>query len=319
MKEIKQEGNYSFLFTRYAEPVARVSAGETVVIYTEDAMSGLVRAYEDIPNLVRRVGGNPQVGPIYVEGAEPGDTLAVTIHEIEFPRNQAVSRIHPQFGALEASGVTAMLHDPLPMKFFIYEKDEEERWTCLHNKGLSFTAEPFAGCIATAPPMEAIASIHPFNQGGNIDIPDVKPGNTVYLPVKVEGAYFFIGDCHVRQGEGEITGTALEAAAKVTLSFELVKRSAGMRTAWPRIESEKQYMAVGAAGDLLDSCRIALCELISWLEEMGWDKWDAYHMLSQAAELNVGCIASASTMSMVAKVDKSVVNRYLAYNPPTKK
>lgn len=315
MREIRQEGNYSFLFTRYAEPVAHVAPGETVAIYTEDAMSGLVRTYEDIPNLVRRVGGNPEVGPVYVEGAEPGDTLAVKLYSIEFPRERAVSRIHPQFGALEASGVTSMLHDPLEMKFFIYEKEKDsERYTCLHNKGLSFTPAPFAGCIATAPPMEAIAAIHPFNQGGNIDIPDVKPGNTVYLPVKVPGAYFFIGDCHVRQGEGEITGTALEAAAKVTLSFEVIKADKGMRTAWPRIESETQYMAVGAAGDLLDSCRIALVELISWLEELGWDKWDAYHMLSQAAELNVGCIASASTMSMVAKVDKEVVERYLKYN-----
>lgn len=133
-----------------------------------------------------------------------------------------------------------------------------------------------------------------------MDVPDVKAGNTLYLPVAVEGAYFFTGDCHARQGDGELCGSAIEITGKVTLSFEIIK---DMKTRWPRIESETHYMAVGSARPMEDAARIAWCELISWMEEMGWDKMHAYQMLTQVGEMTVGNMVDPN-YSMVAKVEK---------------
>ena len=313
MKTIKQEKQYSYLYSANKPPVAEVESGETIIVETEDAFSGWVRSYTDVPKLENLKASNPLVGPIYVKNAEPDDILSISVINMSFPRGLAESRIRPRFGALSATQVTALLNEPTETRFYIYKKDlESQRWNCIHNNALSFEEKPFIGCIGTAPDGEVFASKHVFQQGGNMDIPDVKPGNKIFLPVRVTGAFLYIGDCHVRQGEGEITGTALEAAATVTLTVDLIKKEqTNMRLSWPRIESDSQIMAVGVAGELLNSCRIALRELITWLEELGWDRWDAYHVLSQAAELNAGCIASGANMTMVAKLDKSIISSYL--------
>jgi acetamidase/formamidase len=127
----------------------------------------------------------------------------------------------------------------------------------------------------------------------------------VYLPVWNEGALFYTGDCHARQGQGELCGVALEITAEVTVSFEVIK-SGGIE--WPRIESEDRLMTVGSARPMEDAARIAYAELIAWLEEdHGFSRLDAYQFLTQAGGLYVGNMVD-TTYSLVASVDK----RYLA-------
>jgi len=156
------------------------------------------------------------------------------------------------------------------------------------------------GTMATAPRLEAVSALVPFDQGGNMDVPDVKAGNIIYLPVAVEGAYFFTGDCHARQGDGELCGTAVEVSAKITLSLDINRK---MKPAWPRIESPTHYMAVGCARPLEDAARIAWCELIAWMAELGWDKMHAYQMLTQVGEMTLGNMVDPN-YSMVAKIEK---------------
>lgn len=301
MQEIRQKGSYSYAFSRYVEPIAHIKPGETVALYTEDAFESKITRESDLPSAILGPYLNPQTGPIFIEGAEPGDTLAVRILDIEPTRDWAVSAFIPYFGGLTSTKFTRTLQEPLPERIWIYKlRDGMLR----HNDRLNFPWRPFLGTMATAPDLEAISALTPFDQGGNMDVPDTKPGNILYLPVRVPGAYFFTGDCHAGQGEGELCGVALEITAKVTLKFDLIK---GKRLNWPRIESPDAYMAVGSARPMEDAARIAYGELITWMMEMGWDQWEAYQALTQIGKLYVGNMVD-TTYSLVAKIGKQYVN-----------
>lgn len=297
MREIKQPDKHSYVFSRYLEPIDTVKPGEEVVIYTEDAFENRITKETDVPSKILGDYLNPQTGPIYVEGAEPGDTLVAHIIDITPSRDWAVSILKPNFGGLTATNITRMLHDPLPEKVWIYKLSEG---MLVNNNRLSFPWRPFLGTIGTAPELEAISALTPYDHGGNMDVPDVKPGNSVYLPVRVPGAYFFTGDCHAGQGDGELCGVALEISAKTTIKFELIK---GKAIKWPRIESSTEFMAVGSARPMEDAARIAYTELIDWLVELGWDELEAYQALTQIGKLTVGNMVD-TYYSLVAKIEK---------------
>lgn len=297
MREIRQPGFYSYVFSPYLEPIARVAPGETVAIYTKDAFEDRITKADDVPSHILGSYLNPQTGPIYVEGAEPGDTLAVHLIEIEPTRDWAVSVFVPYFGGLTSTRLTRTLQDPLPEKVWLYQITDG--WL-EHNARLRFPWRPFMGTIGTAPELEALSALTPFDHGGNMDVPDTKPGNIVYLPVRAPGGLFFTGDCHAGQGQGELCGVALEIAAKVTLRFELIKQQS---IAWPRIESPAEYMVVGSARPMEDAARIAYTELVEWLVAMGWDRWEAYEALTQIGDCYVGNMVD-TYYSLVAKIRK---------------
>ena len=305
MRVIRQKGEYSHVFSRYIEPIAKVEPGEEVLLHTQDAFMGLIQSENDNLEEMRRKrrGPNPQTGPLYIEGARTGDTLKVHILNIEPDRDFAVSAVHKFFGGLTPNKYTRMINVASSDKIYIYRFDEEGMLR--HDDFLRFPWKPFMGTIATAPDLEALSTLTPFENGGNMDSPDVKPGNIVYLPVSVDGAYFFTGDCHAIQGEGELCGTALEIPAKVTLKFEIIKSK---KITWPRIESPDEYMVVGSARPMEDAARIAYAELIEWMMEFGWDRLDAYQALTQVGKLY--CANMVDTYySMVAKVNKSFAER----------
>ena len=310
MNIIRQKGDFSYSFSRYREPIATVRPGEVVVVETTDAYAGQLNAEDQRPEEVLKECSkhkwlNPQTGPIYVEGAEPGDTLVVHIHDIDLYRGWAVSALFQNCGALNATSQTRMLHDPIPEKVWIYRPDGD-RYTSKNH--LSFPIDPFLGTMATAPEMEAFSSLSPFNQGGNMDVKDVKPGNKVYLPVAVEGAYFYTGDCHVNQGDGEICSTALETAARVTLEFELIKNQEMLR--WPRIESPTEYMTVGSMRPLDDAARIACCEMIDWMVSLGWDKLEAYEYLSIGNKMYIANMVN-TVFTVVSAIDKNAARYFV--------
>ena len=293
---------YSYVFSPYAEPIASVRPGETLDIYTEDAFESRVQSTSDLPTKVLDFPKvNPQTGPIYVEGAEKGDTLAVEILEIEPTRDFVVSAFIPYFGGLTSTDRTALLNDPLPERVFIYPLREG---AIELPRGISVPYEPFLGTLATSPEIEAISTLVPGPFGGNMDVADVCPGNVVRLPVSVDGAYLYTGDAHAAQGDGELCGVACEMTARVRLRVRLEK---GKTIAWPRIESETELMAVGSSRPMEGAARIAWMELIRWLAaDYGFEPLEAYQLLTQAGRMRVGNMVDPQ-YSLVAKLEK----RYL--------
>jgi amidase len=303
MVEVRPE-TYSYVFNPYREPIARVEPGDRVVIHTDDAFESRITKKEDIPSRALATAKflNPQTGPIYVEGAEPGDTLAVSIESIEPSRDFAVSVLVPYFGGLTSTNFTRTLQEPLPERVWVWSFVDGGSRLVNEDLGVELDWEPFMGTLAVAPDLEAITALAPGPFGGNMDVPDVRPGNTVYLPVWNEGALFYTGDCHARQGQGELCGVALEITSKVTVVFDVIN---GKEIEWPRIESDERIMVVGSARPMEDAARIAYAELVLWLEEEhGFDRWDAYQLLTQAGGLYVGNMVD-TTYSLVASIDKT--------------
>jgi amidase len=297
IREIRQEGDYHFTMGPYAEPVAKVSDGETIAIYTEDAFGGSITSEDTVPSEALGPYLNPQTGPIFIEGAEPGDTLAAKIEDIEFTRDWAASCLVPFFGGLTSTNLTATLQEPLPERVWKYRIDGD----VARRGDWEIPIKPFVGTIGTSPAIEAINALSPGDHGGNMDVPDTSPGNTVYLPVRVDGALFYTGDCHVAQGQGELCGVALEVSARVTVTFEVIK---SREIHWPRIESGEHIMTVGSARPMEDAARIAYAELVGWLvEDYEFEKFDAYQLLTQAGELYVGNMVD-TLYSLVARCPK---------------
>jgi amidase len=297
-------GDYSYVFNPYREPIARVRPGDRVTIHTDDAFESRITKKEDLPSRALATAKflNPQTGPIYVEGAEPGDTLAIRIETIEPTRDFAVSVLIPYFGGLTSTNMTSTLQEPLPERVWIW--DLVDGGTNLLNEelGVKLPWEPFLGTLAVAPDLEAITALSPGPFGGNMDVPDVRPGNTIYLPVWNPGALVYTGDCHARQGQGELCGVAMEITSRVSVVFEVIKDKA---IEWPRIESDEAIMVVGSARPMEDAARIANTELVLWLEqEYGFDRWDAYQLLTQAGGLYVGNMVD-TTYSLVASISKA--------------
>ena len=305
--EIKPR-DYAYSFSPYLEPVATVRPGDRVVIHTDDALGSRISSESDLPSkALAGVSPNPLTGPIFVEGAEPGDTLAVHIEDIEPARDFAVSCFVPNMGGLTSTSFTRTLQDPIPERTWIWSLKEGPEGRHLENRDVRVRVpwRPFMGSIGVAPALEAIASITPGPHGGNMDCPDVRPGNTLYLPVSTGGALFSAGDCHANQGQGEVCGVALEIPCRLSVVFGIGK---GKRIGWPRIVSDEAIMVVGSAKPMEDAARIAYAELVLWMEEeFGFTRWEAYQLLGQVGGLYVANMVNP-LYSLVASIGK----RYLA-------
>ncbi len=303
-REIRQPGEYQYVMGPFAEPIARVKPGETVVIETIDAFGDKLTSENQKPTSILGPYLNPQTGPIYIEDAEPGDTLVVKIEAIEATRDWAVSCLIPYFGGLTSTRWTAMLQSALEERVWLYKRTVSggfawrDRW--------EIPWAPFFGTIGTAPHIEAISTLAPGAHGGNMDVPDVTVGNSIHLPVHHPGALFFTGDAHAAQGQGELCGVALEISARGTFTFDLIK---GQTINWPRIESPTEIMVVGSARPMEDAARIAYTELVGWMaHDYGFDPLDAYQLLSQAGGLYVGNMVDTN-YSLVAKCPKRYLTR----------
>ena len=258
-------GKYSFFFGK-SEPVLRVKPGTVIELYTEDCFGGAVTGPDTLPSKVCVFPFlNPVSGPIYVEGAEPGDTVAVHFIEIEPARDWAVSSTFPHFGALTTTHTTAMLHDPLEERVWVYEVDKVARTVKYQaTKGeysVAMPLDPMHGTVGVAPGgFEARATITPDAHGGNMDTPEIRKGSTVYFGVNHEGALLALGDGHCRQGQGEVIGTAVEAAMNTVIAVDVIK---GNFTPWPRIENDHSIMSTGSTRPLEDAYRISQHDLVN--------------------------------------------------------
>ena len=290
-----------------AAPVRRVQPGTVLELWTEDCFAGKVRSVNDLVSVVCDFPFlNPQTGPFFVEGAEPGDTLAVHFVSIEPSRDWAASTTVPLFGALTSTHLTATLQPPLPELVWMWQLDRTARTARFTALDSAFTVDlpmdPMHGTVGVAPAnLEVRSALVPDAHGGNLDTPEMRAGTTCFLGVNVAGALFSLGDGHARQGEGETCGVAVECAMDTVVVLDLIK---GRPTPWPRIESDTHVMSTGSARPLEDAFRIAQADLVQWVaDDHGLSLMDAYQLVSQAVESPLANVCDTNYTS-VAKIRK---------------
>jgi acetamidase/formamidase len=284
------------------QPVLVVWPGDT--IHTSTIDSGGV----DEHGVTRALFGNPQTGPFFIAGAEPGDTLVVHIRRLALNRDYADSLDAIVGRALGRALVAdaAQLGKPV-------------RWSLDRGKGLArpkaasgalasyaVPVRPMLGGLAVAPAfgLPAISTGDTGSFGGNMDFNEVVEGNTVYLPVQQPGALLYMGDAHALQGDGETTQYALETSMDVTVTVDLIR---GRAIAMPRVESPSQIMVLGQAGSLDDALKAASTGMVQWLQQdYGMNLSEAAQVLGTAVHYTVANLAGRS-VGVAARIDKRLL------------
>ncbi len=285
LTEAKQ-GKYHYTMGPYSDPVLHVEPGDRIVVETRDAFEGAIKTEQDKPTQKCTMPFlNPQNGPIMIKGAEKGDAVAVYIESM-VPRGdnpRGTCAMIPEFGGLTGTYYTATLNDPLPE--IVRKINVDEKWVYWSDR-VTLPYKPHVGTLSCSPEIDSISSLTPDSHGGNMDLPDMGPGSVTYLPVRSAGGRLFIGDAHACQGDGEVCGVAVEYATATTIRVDLIK---GWNIEWPRLENDEVIMCIGSTRPLEDATRIAYRELVRWMEkDYGFNKWDAYMMLSQCGKVRLG-------------------------------
>ncbi len=287
-----------------AEPVARLASGGIIDTNTLDCFGDAIKKPSD--TLAMAKGDNPLTGPFYIEGAAPGDTLAIEFLQLDVNGPQGVGAFAPGFGAINSTDYTPMLTTPLPERIWLYPIHQEDGTATFQAHDSDFSVKipmhPFLGCIGVAPKDgESRSSVVPAEFGGNMDSSEASVGNTLYLPVNVAGALLYMGDGHAAMGDGEIAGTAIEVPLHVRLRVTVLK---GQSIAWPRFESGDELMATGIYRPLDDSLRIAFTQLVAWIHsDYGLSELDAYELLSKVATIHLAEMVDPNYV-VIAKINK---------------
>jgi acetamidase/formamidase len=291
------------------QPVARLHSGDILDTNTLDCFGNALKKPGDTLSMAK--GDNPLTGPFFVEGAEPGDTLAVKILDLQVDGDTGVGAFAPGFGALNETNYTPMLHPPLPERIWFYPIDHAANTATFRALDSDFSVKiplhPFFGCIGVAPAGgEARSSIVPAEFGGNMDSPEASVGNTVYFPVNVPGALLYMGDGHAAMGDGEVAGTAIEVPLRGRVQVSVLK---GRKINWPRFENDDAIMTVGAYRPLDDCVRIAFTELVAWMHaDYGLSELDAYELLSKVAKIHLNEMVDPNYV-VVASIEKKYLPR----------
>jgi len=295
--------NVKYLFAT-AEPVARLHSGDILETNTLDCFGNVLRKPGDTMSMVK--GDNPLAGPFFVEGAEPGDTLAVKILDLQVDGDTGVGAFSPGFGALTGSHYTPVLETPLKERVWFYHINHQDNTAVFKALDSDFSVKipvhPFFGCIGVAPANgEARSSIVPAEFGGNMDSPEASVGNTVYFPVNVKGGLLYLGDGHAAMGDGEVAGSAIEVPLKARVQLSVIK---GRTIEWPQFENDDAIMTVGAYRPVDDAARIALTELVHWIHrDYGLSDLDAYELLSKVAKIHFNEMVDPNYV-VVASIEK---------------
>jgi len=280
----------NYEFTRYRDPVVRIQSGETLVVEAEDALSGQIRAAGDRRDKSTMPFSNPVAGPIHVEGAEPGDALAVRIESIESRDGQCATYTGPPRQLAEWLG-TDVPHGAhvCPIRDGLIYFDDR----------VTIPFAPMLGCIGTAPAWGVPTSVPAGPHGGNLDLVEVCPGSTIYLPVFVEGGFLYLGDAHAAMGHGELSATGLEMASRSTITVHVRKK---LPLAMPRIETPDEIVSVATGCPMERAMAEAFARLILWMEaDYGWDRWKAYDLLTHVARTSIGYYAIGTVGVKVSK------------------
>lgn len=288
-------------WSRAIPPVLTVPSGAVVEVFTQEATGGqlsMESTVEDVATLdFDRI--HALTGPIRVEGAEPGDVLAVTLHEIEVG-DWGWAAIVPGFGFL-----ADIFTEPY-LKLFELGSDATH---ADFGNGVRIPLAPFPGVLGVAPDTdEMLVTIPPRAHGGNMDNKHMTVGTTVYLPVAVEGANFSIGDTHAAQGDGEVSGTAIEAPMRIVLELNVVK--GGRSIPEPQYETDEYYAVTGFGTSIDEATRKATLLMIDYLEaEHGISRDDAYVLASLAGDLKISETVDMPHYLVSMHISKEVLER----------
>ena len=265
-------------FSSTIEPILTVSPGAVIEAVTEDASDQQLKegaSLDDLANLSFDP-IHPLTGPVYVEGAEVGDIIAVKLHKIDI-LDYGWNAILPGFG---------FLADQFTQPYIKTYKIEEGQESVNFNDKIKIPLRPFPGVMGVAPPTdELLNTIPPRANGGNMDDPNLVEGTTVYFPVFVEGALFSIGDGHAAQGLGEVCGTAIEAPLKIIYEINLIK---GRSIPEPQYETDQYYAVTAFAESIDEAAKKAVAYMIDYLvENHQLNRSEAYALCSLAGDLKI--------------------------------
>lgn len=286
-------------FSRMIPPVLRVASGAVIEAFLQEASAGQLTPSSSIEELTALSFDpiHPLTGPVYVEGAEPGDVLAVTLHEIEIQDWGWVASI-PGFG---------LLADEFPEPVLRTFRFERGATHVRFNDRIRVPLRPFPGVMGVAPATDSLLStIPPRANGGNMDNPYLTEGTTVYFPVLVEGALFSIGDPHAAQGKGEVSGTGIEAPLRVVYQLELLKGARPIPE--PQYETDAFYAVTAYATTLDEAVQKATRYMIDYLvAEHGLERDDAYLLASIAADLEIAEVVDMPHVLVAMHIAKDVL------------
>ena len=288
------------------DPVLTVDSGDVVTFECRDATDGQLdrdSTAEDV--LAMEVEGHALSGPVAIEGAEPGDVLAVDLVDFEH-HGFGVSYIYP------GDSGAGLLPEEFPDAYcYLWDIDND---VAHFAAGIDVPLAPFPGNLGLAPvAFGSHSTTPPRNVGGNLDVKHLTAGSTLYLPVEVAGGLFSIGDCHAAQGDGEVCLTGIEAPMDVTVRLRLVDRdldAPAFETSGPFSSAghdEPTYATTGISNDLMECCRLALSRMLDHLEaERGLTREQAYVLASAAVDLKVNQVVDAPNWTVSAYVAESL-------------
>ena len=255
------------------KPVLKINSGDKVIFECRDAFNQVIKKPGDLPINFDMEHINPATGPVYIEEAEPGDTLEVHIEKIDLA-DQGACCIIPNFGFIAEDF-------PEPWTRIIPIKDGYAEFSST----IKIPIDPFPGTIIVAPPEGAHGTLIPKEYGGNMDSKACRVGTTVYLPIFVKGALFGVGDVHAVQGDGEVCGTAVEIDADVTIKLVVNKEKKIKR---PQYETDEYFMTTAWGETTDEAAKIALRDMIDWLvAEKKLTREEAYALCSCTVDIRV--------------------------------
>jgi acetamidase/formamidase len=298
---------FNYVWDNGLAPALEIESGETVELHVRDASDeqiGRDSGADDVAKLdFSHV--NPVSGPVYVKGARPGDVLAVELVEFR-PPEWGWTAIIPGFG---------LLADEYPEPWLRISDVDTETATVRFAEAIALPYRPFPGTIGVAPEEPGEHSIVPPSRfGGNMDTKHLRAGATLFLPVGVDGALFSLGDTHAAQGDGEICGTAIEAAMDVVVRLS-VRRDFSIAApqyevpagALAQTEESSYHVCTGVGPDLMEAARDAVRATIAYVgERYGLDREEAYALASVAADLRIHEVVDAPNWVVGSFVPESI-------------
>ena len=287
-----------YRFSSAIKPAITVPSGAIVIADLKDSADGQV-GRSSVPDDLRKLDMNrvhPLTGPVFVEGAEPGDTLAVTLLRIE-PGKWGWSALVPDFGAL-AEDFTG---------YYLRKFELGDATSIKFNERVRLPLQPFPGLMGVAPATdEMLTTMPPRENGGNMDEPDIREGTTVYFPVFVSGALFSMGDGHAVQGRGEVSGPALEIPMRVTYRIEVIKGHLPIKE--PQYENDTYYAVISSAVSLDEAAKRAVRYMVDYLVAYhDLSPQDAYMLCTLAGDLMINELPNKPNVSMTMRIPKDVL------------
>ncbi|AJY75386.1 acetamidase/formamidase family protein [Paenibacillus beijingensis] len=276
-----------FSFSKHHTPVLNVISGSTVKFQTMDCFSNTIHSPDQSVEAIDYSRINPATGPVYIEGAEPGDVIKAEILEIRVAGQGVLASI-PGIGTLTHTAESAIKILPIA-----------SGQTATFSEHIELDVRPMVGVIGVAPAGADIPCGHPGNHGGNMDATCITSGSSVYLPVNVSGALFALGDLHAAMGDGEICGVGIEVAGEVDVRLSVIK---GAELDWPLVHRGNDWYTIASDHDLLTAIRLA-SESMQRLLVKEWElsNTEAYMLMGAAGDVQVNQACKPCSVESVVR------------------